>query len=424
MMAATDGRAPATTAPPPAPSARPRDRGRVLLVIRLLAGRAGGAERLFCDLASTLSAEGYDVTIATFDSVRTPWRYPVAPGVRFCDLWARRARWAPALGGAARALPDVIATAPARWLGRNAAFVHALHGAIRELAPDVVVSFLPQANTPALIAGRLAGVPVVPTNHNVPERDYAARDRWDPNPVDRFLRLRALHAADRIHVLFPQFAAWFPAPLRERIVAIPNAIAAELDAPPPRDLARAKTIVAAGRLHPAKNYGVLVEAWAQIAARHPDWSVRLHGDGDERPALERAIAAHGVAGSFHLMGHTDDIRRAYLEGEIFAHPALHEGFGLAVAEAITSGLPVVAFSDCAGVDQIVTDGGNGLLVDRAGGAAALAAGLERLITDASLRERLRAQGPTSLERFSRAAFRSRWTALLDDVIARRRAVWS
>lgn len=412
------------TAPPsePIPS-RWRARGRVLMVIRLLGGRAGGAERLFCDISNMLADAGYDVTIVTCDSSKERPPYHISPKISRVNLWAPQARHAPwyvALDAAAKLYPKVKVAAPVEWLSKNLYFVRRLHAVARDLRPDVIISFMPPANTPSLLAGWLAGAKVLPTNHNVPEHDYRSKVRWDQNPVDKLLRFWSLRTADRIHVLFPTFGEWFPDYLRDKIVPIPNAVSpAFLEPSPPRP--RRKEIVASGRLTDVKNYGVLVEAWARLAARHPDWSVKLYGHGPKRKALQAQIRELGVEGSVHLMGQSNDMKRVYQEAEILAHPALFEGFGLSVAEALACGTPVVAFADCAGVNEFVHDGVNGLLVDRAGGAAALAAGLERLITDEPLRRTLRDRGPASLEPFSPEKFRERWTAIVDDIVTRARA---
>ena len=125
--------------------------------------------------------------------------------------------------------------------------------------------------------------------------------------------------------------------------------------------------------------------------------------------------------SVHLRGQTSDIKDVYLAGEIFCHPAHHEGFGLAVAEALACGLPVVAYSDCPGVNELVQHEVNGLLVERSGGPAALAAALRRLIEDHSLRAQLRQRAPVTMRAFSFDAFRRNWLNLVEDITSEARA---
>ncbi|MEZ4367147.1 MAG: glycosyltransferase [Kofleriaceae bacterium] len=393
-------------------------------MIRLLGGRAGGAERLFCDLANLLDGAGYDVTVVRCDTSPDPIPFALAPTVDQHNLWTRRARARlryralDALAAGYRPLRTRSAAAaavfaPADWLSKNLYFVRALRTYLRTACPDLVISFLPPANTPSLLAGWLTGVAVVPTNHNVPAEDYDSPTRWDQNPIDRALRRRSLAAATRIHVLFPSFAAWFPPELRDRVVAVPNGVAPEFLAPAP-PVARRKVVVAAGRLADVKNYAVLVDAWAHVAPRFPDWRVEIHGTGPLEPTLAQQIARLGLTASVRLCGHTSAMREVYRTSEIMAHPAKFEGFGLSAAEALASGCPVVAFADCAGIKEFVLDGTNGVMVDRAGGAPAFAAALARLIEDEPLRARLRAGCGPSLADYTPDAFRARWTRLLSE----------
>jgi glycosyltransferase involved in cell wall biosynthesis len=395
-------------------------RPRIALVIRGLAGRAGGAERLYCEMAGMFAAAGYPVTCLHLDASDAPPFYPLADGIERRNLWrpARERALVERAAVFAGRLPRLPAIAPLTWLGRNLAFVRGLVAAFRALRPDVVVSFLPPANTPALLAGRLTGTAVIPTNHNVPSEDYGATDRWEQNPIDRALRLRLLDGAARIHVLFPAFAAGFPAALRPRIVAIPNYVAPALAVPAP-EAGRRPVVLSVGRLTTVKDHATLIDAWAALGPRRRDWLLRVHGDGPEHAALAAQIVRLGVGDAVDLAGPTADIGRAYREASILAHPARFEGFGLAVAEGMASGLPVVAFADCAGVREYLRDGEGGLLADRAGGPAALADALARLIADPGLRARLGAGAIAAVAPFSLASYRDRWFALVEDVAARR-----
>ncbi|HJL19076.1 MAG TPA: glycosyltransferase [Sandaracinaceae bacterium LLY-WYZ-13_1] len=392
-------------------------KGRVFLVIRLLGGRSGGAERLFCETASMLAEAGYDVTCLHCDSTRKPPFYPLSPKVTLINLWgktARRGRFYRALDWLSKPYPKREAFAPLDWLSRNLFFTRRLYVAAKHAKPDVIISFLPPANTPSLLAGRLAGAKVVPTNHNVPEQDYRSPLRWDQNPVDRWLRLRALNGAERIHVLFPTFAEWFPDALRDRIVVVENYVSRDfthLD----RDTPRENVVAAVGRLAPVKNYLDLIEAWSYVAEDHPDWQVRIYGVGPQKRELGKRIGELGLRGRVRLMGHTTEVTDALLSARLFCHPAIHEGFGLSVAEALACGLPVVGYADCDGVNEFVHDEDNGLMVSREGGPKALADGLRRLIEDDELRERLAARAPDSVARFNEDRFLATWIDIIEDI---------
>ena len=399
------------------PDPRPwRANGRVFVVIRKLANRSGGAERLYCELANMLSREGYDVTCLWCEPSTAPPFYPLDPAVTRINLHGKAARKAwpyRLLDGAAKAYAKARALAPADWLSKNGYFTRRLYMAFASAKPDLVISFMPPANTPTLVAGKLAGVRTLPTNHNVPEKDFRSKDRWDQNPVDRYLRLKAHDYAFRIHALFPSFGEWFPAHLQDRIRIIYNYVAPEfleVDIDAPRD----NEIIGVGRLAKVKNYETLVEAWALIADRHADWSVSIYGIGPDQKELAALVQARGLQGRVHLRGHLSDIRSVYERTAILAHPAHHEGFGLSVAEALACGLPVVAFSDCDGVNEFVRHEHNGLMVDRAGGAKAYAEALSRLITDEQLRRRLRDAARPSVAQFNQQQFLDSFVDIIEE----------
>lgn len=400
-------------------TSRPTRCIRVLLVIRLLGGRRGGAERVYATLATALAERGYAVTCVYCQAGAAPPAFPLAPQVDVVNLRDRGSRDAfryAALDGLARSLRRLKLFAPLVWLARNAYFVFGLVELLRERRPDVAVSFLPPANTPALLAAWLTGSKLIVTNHGVPEHDYGSTTRWDQNPFDRWLRFRLLPRATLIHVLSPRFYAWFPQRLQHKLVAIGNCVAPDLlAAPRPSDPAR--IVVAVGRLVSEKGYIDLVEAWGQLAPRFPEWQVHLFGAGPEHKRLTERVQQLDLGASFLFKGEVENVLDAYAGGQLFCHPARHEGFGLAVAEALACHLPVIGYDDCEGLLELVQDGQNGTLVRRAEGVAGLARALGRLMADAPLRRELAGRAALSVAQLTPASFSEQWVALLEGVLS-------
>lgn len=200
---------------------------------------------------------------------------------------------------------------------------------------------------------------------------------------------------------------------RTRVVRLPNAVPdlgggiATLDAP---------VIVAAGRLVAQKGFDLLIDAFAPVAARHPDWELRIYGGGQDRPALEAQIARLGLGGQVRLMGATRRLGEALAAGSLFVLSSRWEGFGLVIVEAMSRGLPVVSFDCPRGPSDIITPGRDGLLVP-AQDTGALGAAIERLIDDPAARK---AMGAAALERardYDGDAIAARWAALLDELAA-------
>jgi glycosyltransferase involved in cell wall biosynthesis len=404
------------------PPARPRR--RVVFVIDRLAGRSGGAERILIETANGLAARGHEVQIVSHEAREGAPFYPLALGVMHINL--RRPK---AVRNRLRRRLDALRERLHRevraygfpagqllWLSKHGAFWRRLERHLAAHAPDVAVAFLPPAITALGLARPLPGLRRVASLHNVPEHDLANPERWDPSPVDRRRRMAALGRHDAITVLLPEFRDWFPAPLRERVAIMPNPV-------PPVPAAhraaarREKVVLSVGRLAPVKRHDVLIAAFGRVAAEFPDWELRIFGVGPARAALAEAVRAGGLGGRVRLMGHTDRIADEYLAAAIVAHPAEHEGWGLAVTEALAAGTPPVGFADCPGVNALIEHGVTGLLVEPGAGTrearvAALAAALAGLMRDEAARAALGAAGPASMARFAPDRVLDRWEELV------------
>jgi glycosyltransferase involved in cell wall biosynthesis len=146
------------------------------------------------------------------------------------------------------------------------------------------------------------------------------------------------------------------------------------------------------RLEPQKGVETAVRALAIVRRRRPDAVLVVLGEGPGRDALERLVAELGLGGSVFLPGRVGDVAAWYRRCELLVHPALWEGFGLALLEAMLAQLPVVA-TNVSSIPEIVADGRTGLLVPP-DDAEALADALARVLADpgtlgASGRERAR-----------------------------------
>lgn len=387
-----------------------KTRKNITLIIRGLIGRSGGAERIYCELANILHQSGFNVTCLFYDNKVGETFYPIDNEIERINLYPRLKKRINLFRGYEYFVQNNIRD-KIIWNRENLFFVEQLQLFFQYRRPDVAISLLPPANTPTLMAARDTGVKVIPCNHNVPAQDYENPARWSANPMDRKRRLESLDYADAIHVLFPQFADWFPKHLQDRIVSIPNYISPDFRRPETK-ASRDKIILGVGRLAEVKNYLQLIRSWSTIAAQHPDWKVRLFGVGPQLAELKSEIRNLGIAESVELAGHRNDLADEYRKASIFCHPALFEGFGLSAAEALFMETPVICYADCSGINQFVKDGFNGLAIDRNDPEDALAKALNKLILDQGLRERLGSNGPTSVAHFSIDSYRDNWVQLI------------
>lgn len=111
-----------------------------------------------------------------------------------------------------------------------------------------------------------------------------------------------------------------------------------------------------GRLAPEKNPQLVLKAFAAIRRQHPGARLIWVGDGPAAEGLHAAHPEHHFAG----MRTGVDLARHYASADIFLFPSLTETYGNVVAEAMASGLPVVAYRSAAAAELIV-DRHNGVI---------------------------------------------------------------
>lgn len=129
--------------------------------------------------------------------------------------------------------------------------------------------------------------------------------------------------------------------------------------------------ICAARMVPRKGHAMLLQAMARLRDEGTDLRLLLAGDGPLRTTLERSVAACGLTDRVHFAGRIDDLPRLLAAFDLAVLPARREAFGMFVAEAMASRVPVVA-ADEGGLAELVGDAGLRVPVDDA------AAGVDRL----------------------------------------------
>jgi len=196
-----------------------------------------------------------------------------------------------------------------------------------------------------------------------------------------------------------------------RVLAVPNIVPAP--AGPPSE-GTAKVIAAAGRLVRGKRFDLLIEAFSAVAAKHPDWRLRIHGGGAERAQLQELIDGLGLGERAELTGPRSPIEAEFAKASIVASASDAESFGMTLVEAMRCGVPVVS-TDCPlGPAEIIHDGTDGLLVPRGDGQA-LSGALLRLIEDPQCRHTMARAALESSHRYDPEPIAGRYETLFGEL---------
>ena len=184
-----------------------------------------------------------------------------------------------------------------------------------------------------------------------------------------------------------------------------------------------RIIVAAGRLRPRKGFKRLIRSFAPIARRHPGWQLHIYGNGEQKQQLLDLIERLGVGRQVRLRGYSDDFPSVLAHASMFAMTSLSEGFPMVLIEAMSQGVPVIAFDCPRGPGEIIRHGQNGLLIPE-GPNRRFTEGLRVLVEDADLRRRLGAQALRDAEGYTIDSIAAHWERLFAQVggAAERRGV--
>ena len=309
-------------------------------------------------------------------------------------------------------LPLGIMPATDRGLGRWIVYIRGIRRLRTEIIaskPDIVISFLDYVNVLTLLATRNLSFPVIVSERTAPSAS-------ESNFLWKFCRYFLYPYADAVTAVASSSFKDINLGRSQLHETIPGPIRL-----PPKSFKKnlsSFSVVGLGRLSPEKNFEALIETFDQIAAKYPDWSLTIWGDGPCRQDLEQLIRNSPNRGNIHLPGVAADSYQALQATTIFVLPSKYEGYPHALVEAMLSGLAVVAY-DCPGaIREIIEHGKNGLIVPL-NDQAALTAAIDLVISDPSLRLQLGQAAEAMNEICDLEACMTKWSILIEKCIKNR-----
>ncbi|MGL5487916.1 MAG: glycosyltransferase family 4 protein [Shewanella sp.] len=295
--------------------------------------QAGGTERVASVIASELQQRGYQIYMLSLQCGDMPF-FELADGIQVNQLFTRAGR------GMLR-FPQVIVKLR-RYLKQNKI----------DILIDVE-SMLALYALPAVIGLNVRHICWEHFNYHV-----------DLGKTSRRLarKLAARFANDVIILTERDKQLWLAnTTCKANITAIPNPVTISL--PSEINPHREKLFLAVGRLTYQKGFDLLLQAWAQVAPIHPDWRLRIVGDGEDKAMLEQLRCELNIEASTELVPKTNNIAEHYQEAAFFVMSSRFEGLPLVLIEAQAYGLPIVSFDCDTGPAEIINHGENGWLCE-------------------------------------------------------------
>lgn len=168
-----------------------------------------------------------------------------------------------------------------------------------------------------------------------------------------------------------------------------------------------RRFVSCGRLVFDKGFEDVIEAFSRVAASISEWDLLIIGEGPAEEALKSAVKSRGLIDRVMFVGHTDQAHKFYEESDVFVYASPKEGFGMVIAEAQASGLPVICYDCLAGPRDIVCDGESGILIPL-GDVEAFADAMRQLAFNDELRLTMSKEASRVFERLGVEALMPTW----------------
>ncbi len=175
-----------------------------------------------------------------------------------------------------------------------------------------------------------------------------------------------------------------------------------------------KRLVSVGRLSKEKGYIDLLRLYNILVKEYPDWSLDIVGDGPEREKLEDYIKSHNLFDKVTLHGYQgrEYIDKLLNKSSIYLMTSYTESFGIVLIEAMSHGLPCIAFSSAEGARELIDSGRTGYLIKNRNNRAYIQK-VEDLINDIDARKRIGHESRKNVKKYNGEEVVKLWYDILE-----------
>ena len=176
-----------------------------------------------------------------------------------------------------------------------------------------------------------------------------------------------------------------------------------------------KKLISVGRLSPEKGYLDLLRVYRLLRKDYPDWNLDIIGDGKERANLEKYIKKYHLENFVTLHGFhgKDYIDKLMNKSSIYLMTSYTESFGIVLIEAMSHGIPCIAFDSAEGAREIINSGENGYLIKNRNNEMMIKK-ISDLIDNSSERERIGRNARNSIMKYTSDVVGEEWFTLIEE----------
>jgi glycosyltransferase involved in cell wall biosynthesis len=169
-----------------------------------------------------------------------------------------------------------------------------------------------------------------------------------------------------------------------------------------------KRVISVGSMYDKrKNFKEQILLWRKIKVLHPDWTLNIYGDGNERAYLQELINKWELTSHVILHGNSNEMPKNYFNSSIFLFTSQAEGFPMVLIEALSNGLPCIVYDTPTGPKEIIKNNENGFVVEN-GNLNELEQKLSLLISDNKIRMKMGINARINCEKYLPNSVMKKW----------------
>ncbi len=275
---------------------------------------------------------------------------------------------------------------------------------VKDENPDLMIFYYPRDVLKTLQKETFKNIPKILMNHTRP--DFYVEYELIKDKLKDF---------NCVQVLFNSFEPMVRNFFKGNIVTIPNEVnIVEVARNQEEEF---KNIVYLSRVDIWKGHEFLINSFAKIAQKYPDWKLNIFGQFDPKrlkKRLEKQIKKLGLENQVILNGATKEPFKEFARADFCVFPSYFEGFGLGLAEAISTGLPAIGLKGASGVNELITDNENGFLAEE--NEKEFAERIEFLINNPKKRYEMGLKAKQSVKKYSKEIIANKWLNVIEKVL--------